>query len=142
MKVRAPLIVAACSLILASAAADAADLVTVYQRALQNDPQIREKHGSKSFLLTPVIAASWARDAKVISEEFLFDASDRQEMARCAHVECAIARTRTADIYRADDRAIHSVNRAIFAQQQQMAERIRAVRPQTVFAPGRLNPSA
>ena len=42
MKVRAPLIVAACSLILASAAADAADLVTVYQRALQNDPQIRE----------------------------------------------------------------------------------------------------
>lgn len=42
MKVPAPLIVAACSLILASAAADAADLVTVYQRALQNDPQIRE----------------------------------------------------------------------------------------------------
>lgn len=42
MKVRAPLIVAACSLILASAAAEAADLVTVYQRALQNDPQIRE----------------------------------------------------------------------------------------------------
>src|SRR5688572_15862369 len=42
MKVRAPLIVAACSLILASAAANAADLVTVYQRALQNDPQIRE----------------------------------------------------------------------------------------------------
>lgn len=42
MKVRAPLIVAACSLILASAAADAADLITVYQRALQNDPQIRE----------------------------------------------------------------------------------------------------
>ncbi len=42
MKVRAPLIVAACSLILATAAADAADLLTVYQRALQNDPQIRE----------------------------------------------------------------------------------------------------
>jgi len=42
MKVRAPLIVAACSLILASAVADAADLLTVYQRALQNDPQIRE----------------------------------------------------------------------------------------------------
>ena len=42
MKVRAPLIVAACSLILASAGAHAADLITVYQRALQNDPQIRE----------------------------------------------------------------------------------------------------
>jgi outer membrane protein len=42
MKVRAPLIVAACSLILASANAGAADLITVYQRALQNDPQLRE----------------------------------------------------------------------------------------------------
>ena len=68
--------------------------------------------------------------------------SEWQEVARCEHVECAIARTLTADIYRADDRAISSVNRAIFAQQQQMAERIRSVRPQTVFAPGRLNPSA
>lgn len=47
MKVRAPLIVAACSLILASAAADAADLVTVYQRALQNDPQIREADANR-----------------------------------------------------------------------------------------------
>lgn len=42
MKVRASLVAAACSLILASAAAHAADLLTVYQRALQNDPQIRE----------------------------------------------------------------------------------------------------
>ncbi|HEY0940516.1 MAG TPA: TolC family outer membrane protein [Steroidobacter sp.] len=42
MKVRAPLVIAACSLILASASAGAADLITVYQRALQNDPQIRE----------------------------------------------------------------------------------------------------
>lgn len=42
MKVRAPLVIAACSLILASAGAGAADLITVYQRALQNDPQIRE----------------------------------------------------------------------------------------------------
>lgn len=42
MKVRAPLVVAACSLILAAAAADAADLLAVYQRALQNDPQVRE----------------------------------------------------------------------------------------------------
>src|SRR5690349_24805939 len=47
MKVRAPLIVAACSLILASAAADAADLLTVYQRALQNDPQIREADANR-----------------------------------------------------------------------------------------------
>lgn len=68
--------------------------------------------------------------------------ADWQEVSHCAHVESAIARTLTGDIYRADDRAIHSVNRAIFAQQQSMAERIRAVRPQTVFAPGRLNPSA
>ena len=65
-----------------------------------------------------------------------------QETARCEYVESAIARTLTADIYRADDRAINSVNRAIFSQQQHMADRIRAVRPQTVFAPGRLNPDA
>jgi hypothetical protein len=64
-----------------------------------------------------------------------------QESARCTFVESAIARTLTGDIYRADDRAINSVNRAIFSQQQQMAERIRAVRPQAVFAPGRLNPA-
>jgi hypothetical protein len=65
-----------------------------------------------------------------------------QETARCEYVESAIARTLTGDIYRADDRAINSVNRAIFTQQQQMADRIRAVRPQTVFAPGRLNPAS
>ena len=47
MKVRAPLIVATCSLILASASAGAADLVTVYQRALQNDPQIREADANR-----------------------------------------------------------------------------------------------
>lgn len=47
MKVRAPLVVAACSLILASASAGAADLVTVYQRALQNDPQIREADANR-----------------------------------------------------------------------------------------------
>ena len=58
-----------------------------------------------------------------------------QENARCEYVESAIARTLTGDIYRADDRAI-------FSQQQQMADRIRAVRPQTVFAPGRLNPAS
>jgi outer membrane protein len=47
MKVRAPLLIAACSLILATAAADAADLVTVYQRAVQNDPQIREADANR-----------------------------------------------------------------------------------------------
>lgn len=46
MKVRAPLLIAACSLILASSA-HAADLVTVYQRALQNDPQIREADANR-----------------------------------------------------------------------------------------------
>jgi hypothetical protein len=52
-----------------------------------------------------------------------------QDVARCQYVESAIARTLTGDIYRADDRAIGSVNREIFAQQQQLAERIRALKP-------------
>src|SRR4051794_7757451 len=52
-----------------------------------------------------------------------------QEAARTEFVESAIARTLTGDIYRADDRAIGSVNREIFAQQQQLAERIRALKP-------------
>ena len=51
-----------------------------------------------------------------------------QECARTEHVESAIARTLTGDIYRADDRAIGSVNREIFAQQQKMADRIRSIR--------------
>ena len=58
-----------------------------------------------------------------------------QEVARCAYVESAIARTLTGDIYRADDRAISSVNREIFAQQSRMADRIRSIRPQIVLAP-------
>jgi hypothetical protein len=58
-----------------------------------------------------------------------------QETARTEYVEGAIARTLTGDIYRADDRAINSVNRALFAQQQTLAERIRTLRPQTVLAP-------
>lgn len=62
--------------------------------------------------------------------------ADWQECSRTAHVEGAIARTLTGDIYRADDRAISSVNREIFAQQQSLAEKIRAIRPQAVFAPG------
>jgi hypothetical protein len=61
--------------------------------------------------------------------------ADWQECARTEHVESAIARTLTGDIYRADDRAINSVNREIFAQQQELATRIRSIRPQIVFAP-------
>ncbi len=61
--------------------------------------------------------------------------SEWQECARTEHVESAIARTLTGDIYRADDRAISSVNREIFAQQQKMAERIRAIKEQVALAP-------
>jgi hypothetical protein len=58
-----------------------------------------------------------------------------QECARTEFVESAIARTLTGDIYRADDRAINSVNRELFAQQSALAERIRSIRPQVVLAP-------
>ena len=58
-----------------------------------------------------------------------------QECARTEYVESAIARTLTGDIYRADDRAISSVNREIFAQQRTLAERIRSIKPQVIFAP-------
>lgn len=58
-----------------------------------------------------------------------------QECARIHMVESAIARTLTGDIYRADDRAISSVNREIMKQQQELAERIRAIEPQVVLAP-------
>ena len=61
--------------------------------------------------------------------------SDWQENSRCEYVECAIARTLTGDIYRADARALNSVNREIFAQQTSLADRIRLVRPQSVLAP-------
>jgi hypothetical protein len=61
--------------------------------------------------------------------------SEWQETARTEYVESAIARTLTGDIYRADDRAISSVNRQIFAQQQTLAERIREIRPRAIFAP-------
>ena len=61
--------------------------------------------------------------------------SEEQETARTEYVEGAIARTLTGDIYRADDRAIHSVNRALFAQQTSLADRIRTLRPQAVLAP-------
>jgi hypothetical protein len=61
--------------------------------------------------------------------------SDWHECARTEYVESAIARTLTGDIYRADDRAINSVNREIFSQQQQLAVRIRKLGPQVVLAP-------
>ena len=63
-----------------------------------------------------------------------------QEVARTEYVESAIARTLTGDIYRADDRAIASVNRELFAQQLALAEKIRQIRPQAVFAPKRDRP--
>lgn len=55
-----------------------------------------------------------------------------QELSRPEFVESAIARTLTGDIFRADDRAIGSVNREIFRQQMDLAEKIRKLRP---FAP-------
>ena len=60
---------------------------------------------------------------------------DWQECARTEYVESAIARTLTGDIYRADDRAINSVNRELFSQQRTLAERIKSIRPQVVLAP-------
>ena len=61
--------------------------------------------------------------------------ADWQEMGRTEYVESAIARTLTGDIYRADDRAINSINREIFSQQQELASRIRSIKPQVVLAP-------
>jgi hypothetical protein len=52
--------------------------------------------------------------------------SEWQESARCEYVESAIARTLTGDIYRADSRAMESVNREIFSRQQNLAQRIRS----------------
>lgn len=66
--------------------------------------------------------------------------SEWQEIARQEYVEGAIARTLTGDIYRADDRAINSVNREIFAQQQVLAERIRSIRPQVILSPAAPGP--
>ena len=60
-----------------------------------------------------------------------------QETAQPHYVEASIARTLTGDIYRADDRAIHSVNRELFAQQQELAQRIRSIRPKVLFETNR-----
>jgi hypothetical protein len=56
-----------------------------------------------------------------------------QEISRPDFVESPIARTPTGDIYRADDRAINSVNREIFVQQQELAGRIRSIMPKVLF---------
>jgi hypothetical protein len=58
-----------------------------------------------------------------------------QESALMQYVESAIARTLTGDIFRADDRAMASVNRELFAQQMALADKIRSIRPRAVLAP-------
>ena len=65
--------------------------------------------------------------------------ADWQDCARTEYVESAIARTLTGDIYRADDRAMNSLNREIFAQQTQLAERIRSIRPKMLFDPTQID---
>jgi len=52
-----------------------------------------------------------------------------QECVRIHYVESAIAHTLTGDIYRADDRAMNSVNREIINQQQSLAQKIRDLTP-------------
>ena len=56
-----------------------------------------------------------------------------QETACQGFVESQIARTLTMDTYRADDRAMGSVNREISFQQQLLAEKIRALKAQLVL---------
>jgi hypothetical protein len=55
--------------------------------------------------------------------------ADWCEVAESTIVEGCIARTLTGDIHRADDRAISSVNRDLFTQQVQLAERIAKLKP-------------
>ncbi len=55
--------------------------------------------------------------------------ADWVECARTTEVEGCIARTLTGDIFRADDRALGSINRELFSQQQQLADRIRRIKP-------------
>ncbi len=55
--------------------------------------------------------------------------ADWVECARTVEVEGAIARTLTGDIFKADDRALSSINRELFMQQQELAERIRKIKP-------------
>jgi hypothetical protein len=58
-----------------------------------------------------------------------------QESTQMQYVESAIARALTGDIFRADDRALASVNRELFFQQAVLAEKIRSIRPKAIFAP-------
>jgi hypothetical protein len=51
-----------------------------------------------------------------------------QDCCYSSHVESAIARTLTGDIYRADDRAMGSVNREIMIAQQKIAARLREIK--------------
>jgi hypothetical protein len=64
--------------------------------------------------------------------------ADWQEVGRIEYVESAIARTLTGDIYRADSRAMNSVNREIFLQQQNLAERIRRIPAVSSFLSARI----
>jgi hypothetical protein len=57
-----------------------------------------------------------------------------QESTQMQYVESAIARALTGDIFRADDRALASVNRELFFQQAALAEKIRSIRPKAIFA--------
>src|ERR1700722_11983796 len=66
----------------------------------------------------------------VVKAEWQESAADRSQF-----VDSSIARTLTGDIYRADDRAINSVNRQLMAKQAALADRIRSIRPKAVFAP-------
>jgi hypothetical protein len=58
-----------------------------------------------------------------------------QEESQMPYVESAIARALTGDIFRADDRALNSVNRELFAQQMALADKIRSIRPRAILAP-------
>ena len=51
------------------------------------------------------------------------------ECADSQFIDCCIARTLTGDIHRADDRAMNSINRELFNQQMQLAERLASIKP-------------
>ncbi len=58
-----------------------------------------------------------------------------QEISAGMFVESAIAKRLTGDIFRADERAIISINREIMKQQQDLAEKIRQLRPMVPMLP-------
>ena len=61
--------------------------------------------------------------------------ADWQEASRTQYVDGCIARTLTGDIYKADDRAISSVNREIWSQQLDLATRIKSIKDRIAMAP-------